>query len=143
MQDQAQESSQPGEDETEVVTRGGENDVGGVAFATLEPAAAEITFVLHVSDHRLDGGAPPELALNNAEHPALLAGDEEATRACGVVAAIVRVEIAALNGAAGELFCGLDDGAERVAVVRMACSTNCPPGARALVVTIEALTPNS
>jgi hypothetical protein len=38
--DQAQ-SSQPGEDEAEVVADGGEDDVGGVAFAVFEMATAE------------------------------------------------------------------------------------------------------
>ena len=72
---------------TEVVADGGEDDVGRVAFATLEPAAAEMAVVLHVSDHRLDSGAPPELAFNDAEHGALLAGDEHAAWVYGVVAA--------------------------------------------------------
>ena len=58
------------------------------------------------------------------------------------------VDIGSLDLAAGEPLRGFDDGAQRVAVIRkpgraLACSTNWPPGARALVVTIEALTPNS
>ena len=70
MQDDAQESRQSGEDETEVVADGGEDDVGVVAGAALEPASAEMAFVLHVSDYRLDGGAPPELTFDDAEHAA-------------------------------------------------------------------------
>jgi hypothetical protein len=79
---------------------------------------------------------------------ALLAGEEEAARLCGVVSAIALVEIAALDGAAGELFrCG-DDGAKRVPVIRVPGQRCCmqhelPAGGAALVVTIEALTPNS
>ena len=38
-----------------------------------EIAAAEMTLCLHMSDHRLDRGAPSELAFNAAEDPALLA----------------------------------------------------------------------
>jgi hypothetical protein len=39
--DQAQKSSQQGEDEAVVVADGGEDDVGGVAFAVFEMATAE------------------------------------------------------------------------------------------------------
>lgn len=63
VQDEAQESLQPGENEAEVVADRREDDVGGVAVAAFEPAAAEMAFVLHVSDHRLDGGAASELPL--------------------------------------------------------------------------------
>jgi hypothetical protein len=41
--------------------------------ATFEIATAEVTFCLHMSDHRLDGGAPSELAFEAAEDPAFLA----------------------------------------------------------------------
>jgi hypothetical protein len=68
-----QNHSQPCENEAKVVADGAEDDVGGIAGATLEIAAAEVTFCLHMSDHRLDGGAPPELAFDAAEHPAFLA----------------------------------------------------------------------
>jgi hypothetical protein len=77
VQDQAQESPQPGEDVAEVVADGGEEDVGGVAFTTLEPASTKMALVLHVSDHRLDSGAPPEFALDDAEHATLLPGEEK------------------------------------------------------------------
>jgi hypothetical protein len=65
------------------VADGTENDVGSVAVAAFEMAAAEMAICLHVSDHGFD----------------------------------------------------------RRAAVQW--STNWPPGAQALVVTIEALTPNS
>ena len=126
----------------------GEDGVGGITFLALEVAAAEVAIGLHVSDHGFDSGAAFELALDDAEDAALLAGDEDAARVVRVMSAISLVDIGALDGAAGERFGGCDDGAEGVAVVRLpgsalACSTNTPPGARALVVTIEALTPNS
>jgi hypothetical protein len=42
--------------------------------------AAEVTIGLHVTDHRLDGGAASELAFDHSEDAALLAGDEDAAR---------------------------------------------------------------
>jgi hypothetical protein len=64
---------QPGENETKVVTDGAEDDVGGIAGATFEIAAAEMALGFHMSDHRFDGGAPCELAFDAAEDPAFLA----------------------------------------------------------------------
>jgi hypothetical protein len=46
---------------------------GGIAGATFEIAAAEMALCFHMSDHRLDGGAPRELAFDAAEDPAFLA----------------------------------------------------------------------
>src|SRR2546428_10439893 len=74
----------------------------------------------HMSDLRLDGGAPRELAFDAAEDPAFLAGDEDAARVWGIVAAVSLVDIGTLDLAAGELFSGFDDGAQRVAVIRIA-----------------------
>jgi hypothetical protein len=111
VQDDAQESPQPGADETEIVSDGGKDDVSGVACATLEIAAAEMALALHVPDDGLDGRAASELAFDDAEHAAFLPGDEHAARVCGVVAAISLVDIAALDGAAGELFRGVENGA--------------------------------
>ena len=56
---------------------------------------------LHVSDHGLDGGAATQLAFDEARDPALLAGDEDAVRIGGVVAAIALIDIGALDCAAG------------------------------------------
>ena len=50
---------------------GGEDDVGGIAFAALEMAAAEVTIGLHVSDHGLSGAAASQFALDDAEDAAL------------------------------------------------------------------------
>jgi hypothetical protein len=47
----------------------------------------------------------------------LLARDEDAARALGVMTATTLVDIAALDLAAGELFSGFDDGFEGVTVV--------------------------
>jgi len=56
-QDKAPKISQPCEDAAEVVADGREDDVGGIAGAAFEVAAAEVTFGLQVSDDGLDGGA--------------------------------------------------------------------------------------
>ncbi|MGY3225005.1 hypothetical protein ACVIM5_005612 [Bradyrhizobium sp. USDA 4512] len=77
-QQQAQKFSEPGEDATEVVSDGGENDVGGIAGAALEVAPAEVSFGFEVSDDGLNGGAAAQLTLDGAENTALLAGDEDA-----------------------------------------------------------------
>ena len=61
--DDAQNHPQPGEEEAKVITDGAEDGIGGVAGAAFEIATAEMTFCLHVADHRLDGGATSELAL--------------------------------------------------------------------------------
>ena len=52
---------------------GGEDDVGRIAGAAFEVAAAEVTISLQVSDDGLDGGAAAQLALDDAEDAALLA----------------------------------------------------------------------
>ena len=62
-----QNDAQPGENEAKVVTDGAEDDVGGIAGATFEIAAAEMALCFHMSDHRLDGRAPRELAFDAAE----------------------------------------------------------------------------
>jgi hypothetical protein len=78
----------PGEDEAEIVSDGTEDDVGGVAGGAFEVAATEVPIGLHVADGGLDGGTAPQFAFDAAEHAALLAGDEDAARVLGVVAAI-------------------------------------------------------
>ena len=78
----------------------------------------------------------------------LLAGDEDAVRIGGVVAAIALVDIGALDCATGELLGGVDDAAERMSVVgtsRQSPWRGAQTGRRErghLSVTIEALTPN-
>lgn len=96
-----------------------EDDVGSITFAPLEVAAVEMAVRLHVSDHGFDGRATSELALDDAEHAALLARDEDATRVGGVMAAISLVDIAAFNRTAGEPLGRFDDGGEGVAVIRV------------------------
>ena len=101
-QDQSQEKLQPSEDEAEVVPDCGEDGVGGITFLALEVAAAEVAIGLHVSDHGFDSGAAFELALDDAEDAALLAGDEDTTGILRVVAAVSLVDIGSLDRTAGE-----------------------------------------
>ena len=76
---------------------GGEDDVGGVAGAAFEIAAAEVTFGLQVADDGLDGGAAPQLAPDDTEDAALLARDEDAAGILRAVAAVPLVDIGALD----------------------------------------------
>ena len=114
-----------------------------------EIAAAEMAIRLHVSDHSLDSGAATQLSFDEAGDAAPLAGDEDAVRIGGVVAAIALVDIGTLDCATGELLGGVDDAAERMSVVGIARQhlgvehELAARSARALVVTTEALTPNS
>jgi hypothetical protein len=50
-----------------MVADGGENDIGGIALAAFEIAAAEMAIRFHVSDHGLDSGAATQLAFDEAE----------------------------------------------------------------------------
>ena len=79
------------------MAHGGEDDVGGIAGAAFEEAAAEVTFGLQVSYDGLDGGAAAQLALDDTEDAALLAGDEDATGILHVVATVSLVDIGPLD----------------------------------------------
>jgi hypothetical protein len=94
------------------VTDGGEDDVGGVSCAAFEIATAEVTFGLQVTDDGFDGGAATQLALDDTEDAALLAGDEDAPGILCVVAAISLVDIGPLDLAAGECLGAFDDVAQ-------------------------------
>src|SRR3954449_9039283 len=72
-----------------------------------------------MSGDGLDGGAAPELALDGAEHAALLARDEDATGILRVVAAVALVDIGPLDRAAGECLGAVDDVPQGVTVVRV------------------------
>jgi hypothetical protein len=80
-----------------------EDGIGGVAGTTFEIAAAEVTLGFHMADHGLDRGASPQLALDDAEHTALLSRDEDAARVLRIMTAITLVDIATLDLAAGKL----------------------------------------
>jgi hypothetical protein len=76
-----------------------------------------------VADHRLDAGAPPDLAADGWRDAAPLAGEEDAAlvgfarlAVFGVVAAVAAIDIGALDGDAGDAL-GLGDlVGQRVAV---------------------------
>src|ERR1700727_3223624 len=78
-----------------------------------------MTFSLQVSDDGLDGGAAAQLALDDPEDAALLAGDEDAAGILRVVAAVYLVDIGPLDRAAGERLGAVNDVPQGVAVVRI------------------------
>jgi hypothetical protein len=134
----AKECSARRGDEAEIVSDATEDDVVGVAGSSFEVAATKVVIGLHVADRGLVGRTAPQFTFDAAERATLLAGDKDAARVL-VVAAIAFVHLGALDRAAGEPFGGGNHATERVAIVRIAgsavaCRTNTPPGARALVV---------
>src|SRR5262249_14278795 len=74
----------------------------------------------HMSDHRLDGAAPRELAFDAAEVRGYLAGEQDAARVWVMVAAVSLVDIGTLDLAGGEPLSDYDDGVQRAAVIRIA-----------------------
>src|SRR5579859_3321023 len=76
-----------------------------------------MAFGLQVSDDGLDGGAAAQLALDDTEDTALLAGDEDATGVLRVVAAVSLVDIGPLDRTAGERLGAVDDIPQGVTVV--------------------------
>lgn len=101
------------------MTHGGEDDVSRIAGAAFEVASAEVTIGLQVSDDGFDGGAAAQLALDDTEDAALLAGDEDATRILRVVAAVSLVDIGPLDRTAGECLGAVDDVPQGVTIVRV------------------------
>ena len=63
--------------------------------------------------------AAPQLALDDTEDAALLAGDEDTTRILGVVAAVSLSHIGPLDRTAGECFGAVNDVPQGVTVVRV------------------------
>ena len=57
-----------------------------------------------MADHGLDSGAPPQFALDDAEDPALLSRDEDATWILRIVPAVTLVDVGALDLAADEFW---------------------------------------
>src|SRR5208337_5429196 len=102
---------------------------------------------LHVSDHGFNGGAAFELTLDGTVDATLLAGDEDTAWVRHIVAAVSLVDISAFDLGADKLLGFLDDGAQNVAVARIAGQRlgvqHKLTARRAGIVTIEALTPNS
>ena len=99
---------------------GGEDGIGGIACRSLEIAAAEMVLGFHVSDDGLDGGAASQLALDGAEHAALLSGDEDTVWVSRIVAAVSFVDIGTLDLGPSEPLGVLDRGPQRVPIIRIA-----------------------
>jgi hypothetical protein len=106
-----QQYSQPGEDETEVVANGREDEVGSITVAALGRGGRHFSCGRSRARWRA-----AELAFDHPEHAALLAGDEEAVRIV-VLWPIALVDVSALDSATGEFLGGFDDLAERVPVI--------------------------
>ena len=101
------------------MTRGGEDDVGRVAFRAAQEVAAEVAVALQMTDDRLDAAAATPFAATGRGDAALLAGDER-TGFVGVVAAVAAVDIGALDFDAGDVL-GLGDlGGQGMAVIGVA-----------------------
>ena len=98
----------------------GKDDVGGIALAALEIAAAEVPVALHVTDDRPDGGAAREIAFDPPKTPRFWPKMKTYHGFSVLVAAIALVDLGALDWAAGELLGGFDDIAPRVAVIWVA-----------------------
>src|SRR5450756_2449865 len=73
-----------------------------------------------MADYGLDGGAASQLALDGAEHAALLPGDEDTVWVWCVVAAVSFVDKSALDLAPGEPLGVLDRGPQCVPIIRIA-----------------------
>ncbi len=98
---------------------GGEDDVGGIASAALEIAAAEVAFGLQMADHGLDGGSASQLAFDHSEDTALLAGDEDAAWVLRVMATVSLIDVGPLDRTSGQCLGIVDDVAQGVTVVRV------------------------
>lgn len=99
------------------MANGGEDDVGRVAGAAFEVAAAEVTIGLQVSDDGFDGRSAAQLVLDDTEDAALLARDEDSAGIWYVVAAVSFVDIGPLDRTAGECLGAVDDVPQGVAAV--------------------------
>src|SRR5258708_40081550 len=72
-----------------------------------------------MSNDGLDGGTSAQLTLDNTEDAALLAGDEDAAGILRVVAAGSPVDIGPLDRTAGEGLGAVNDGPQKMTVVRV------------------------
>jgi hypothetical protein len=136
-QDPKQQKPQPSDEAAEVVAGGGEHGVDGITARVGEIVAAQAVILFEMPDHRLDGGAALELALDLRSDATLLASgiDPEPVLGRGVVAAIAGISDDAVEHVADERLHGGNDAGERVPIVRVpgsaaTCATNWPPVAR-------------
>lgn len=89
-QDLLQQKPEPADQAAEVVARGGEDGVVGVAMLEPEIVASHAVLGFEMADHGLDGGPAAQFTLDLGRHPSLLAGDEDPELVVGrrVVAAV-------------------------------------------------------
>ncbi|MDA9453781.1 hypothetical protein XI00_05760 [Bradyrhizobium sp. CCBAU 21359] len=78
-----------------------------------------MAFGLHVPDDGLDDRATAQLALDDTEDAALLAGDEDATGILRIVAAVPLVDIGPLDRTAGQRLGTLYDVPQGVPIIRI------------------------
>src|SRR5262249_52714779 len=121
-QDSEQQKPQPCEEAAEVVARGGEHGVDGVAAGVGKVIAAHAVVFLEMADDGFNGGTPFELAFDLRRDAALLAGrvDLELVIWWGVVAAIAGIGDAAIEDVADERLHLRNDRGERVPVIGIA-----------------------
>lgn len=105
--DEGAKSSEPGEEQSDVVSGSDQDGVGGVAASALQPVALEFSIGLHVADDRFDGASAAQFPLEGGRGQAAGPGDIDA-RLCEAVAAVALIDIGALDRDAGEAF-DLDD----------------------------------
>ena len=91
-----------------------------VAVTSLEEVAVEMTVGLAMADHRLDGGASPELAFDLTMSTSLLSGSEDPERLWRVMPDISFVDIDPLDLAASQSLGFLYHLSQCVAIIRFA-----------------------
>src|SRR5262245_13615943 len=116
----AQKLLEPAQEQAEVVASGGEHGVVAVTVAALEVVAAHPVILLDVPDDELDGCTTAHLAADGLGYAPDLAGDPDLEAVRMVVTAIAFVSVDTASRNACELFEIGDDGAKRMAVVRVA-----------------------
>ena len=150
-QESEQQEPQPGDEAAEVVSGGGEHGVDGVAAGMGKVVAAHAVVVLEMADHRLDGGAAFERALDLIGDAALLARrvDSEPVLGRGVVAAVSGIGDDAIERVADQRLNPWNDRGERMPIIGVVpgsattWATNWPPAECFTSVTTLTFTPNS
>jgi len=120
QQQDAQKRLEPAQEQAEVVAGGGEDGVDSVAVTALEMVATHPMVILEMADDGFDGGSASHLAADGLGDTADLAADPDLEPVGIGVAAIALVTVDAADRNTCELFEIGDDGAERMAVVRVA-----------------------
>jgi hypothetical protein len=96
-QQSAQQAPEVVEDQAEIVSGAAQQGVDRVASRTGEEIAVKATIGLHVTDHRLDGAASPQLATDRRGDAATLTRDKDVAMV-ETMSAIAAIDIATCNG---------------------------------------------